>query len=114
MSQPGAHQPTGAEPNAAEPTGEELERLRARVAELEAENARLDALVVRWRAVGLDGWTEPDPLPPQDDLTTLKNLVARAVLAPMRAVKRAAGRLPAVRRAAIRAQAAVQARARRR
>ncbi|CAN5639045.1 hypothetical protein BH10ACT1_BH10ACT1_38100 [soil metagenome] len=93
---------------------DEVTALQARVAELEAENARLAALAVHWRAIGLDGWTEPDPVPEQDDLTTLMNVVARVVLAPLRAVKRLAGRFPAVRRTAIRAQAGIQARARRR
>lgn len=101
-------------PTEAGPAEADLDRLRARVAELEAENARLEALVVQWRAVGLEGWTEPDPVVPLDDLTTLKNLVARCVLAPLRATKRAVGRLPVLRRAAVRAQVAVQARARRR
>ncbi|QXC62825.1 class I SAM-dependent methyltransferase [Aquihabitans sp. G128] len=101
-------------PVRAEAPGDELARLRARVQELEDENARLAGLVVRWRSVGLDGWTEPDPVPEQDDLTTLMNVVARVVLAPLRAGKRLAGRFPAVRRAAVRAQAGVQARARRR
>ncbi len=93
-----------------EPDHATLDRLRAELADALAENERLSAQVAEWRAVGLAGWTEPEPPVPQDELRTLLNIIARVIVVPLRAVKRVLIRSPRARRMAIRARTRVSAR----
>lgn len=80
-------------------SGSEAQRLQAELDVARAENERLVAEVASWRAVAMEGWVEPDPRAEQDELRTLLNLGARAIVIPLRGVKRLAGRSPRLRRA---------------